>query len=328
MEASALEQISGVNNWKLVIRREAAGVAILRAETCDRKAALPEELFGLPVTVLGHHALTPGHQPPEGEEVLMTCGPAGEEWDNRQLEDLRLPETLRRVGDYALFNCTARRTLRLADTVSYWGGGVLMNCRQLDTFHLACTGREGELMDYLAGELPRELDMTLSYSEGRTARVIFPEYAEVFEENVPHHQFDFHIQGAGYPYHHCFYHKQFSLRDYDQLWKGYLGMEYEPDCALRLAWWRLRYPMDLTDQAEAAYWAYLRDHGVDAARWLLSRRDAAGLRTLFSRTDCTREDLSELCDLARRQDATEVLAVLLEEQHKRFPSGMDKTFDL
>ena len=252
MEASALEQISGVNNWKLVIRREAAGVAILRAETCDRKAALPEELFGLPVTVLGHHALTPGHQPPEGEEVLMTCGPAGEEWDNRQLEDLRLPETLRRVGDYALFNCTALRTLRLADTVSYWGGGVLMNCRQLDTFHLACTGREGELMDYLAGELPRELDMTLSYSEGRTARVIFPEYAEVFEENVPHHQFDFHIQGAGYPYHHCFYHKQFSLRDYDQLWKGYLGMEYEPDCALRLAWWRLRYPMDLTDQAEAA----------------------------------------------------------------------------
>ena len=328
MEASALEQISGVNNWKLVIRREAAGVAILRAETCDRKAALPEELFGLPVTVLGHHALTPGHQPPEGEEVLMTCGPAGEEWDNRQLEDLRLPETLRRVGDYALFNCTALRTLRLADTVSYWGGGVLMNCRQLDTFHLACTGREGELMDYLAGELPRELDMTLSYSEGRTARVIFPEYAEVFEENVPHHQFDFHIQGAGYPYHHCFYHKQFSLRDYDQLWKGYLGMEYEPDCALRLAWGRRRYPMDLTDQAAAAYWAYLRDHGVDAARWLLSRRDAAGLRTLFSRTDCTREDLSELCDLARRQDATEVLAVLLEEQHKRFPSGMDKTFDL
>ncbi|MBP3486148.1 MAG: leucine-rich repeat protein, partial [Oscillospiraceae bacterium] len=158
-----MEQISGVNNWKLVIRREAEGVTVLRAETCDRKAALPEELFGLPVTALGHHALTPGRRVPEGEEVLVTCGPAGEEWDNRQLEDLRLPESLRRVGDYALFNCTALRTLRLADTVSYWGGGVLMNCRQLDTFHLTCTGREGELMDYLAGELPRGLDMTLSY---------------------------------------------------------------------------------------------------------------------------------------------------------------------
>ena len=323
-----MEQISGVNNWKLVIRREPAGVTILRAETCDKKAALPDTLFGLPVVALGGHALTPGRQAPEGEEVLVTCGPAGEEWDNRQLEDLHLPESLRRVGDYALFNCTALRTLRLADTIGYWGGGVLMNCRQLDTFHLTCTGREGELLAYLAEELPRELDMTLCYPEGQTARVIFPEYAEIFEENVPHHQFDFHIQGAGYSYHHCFYHKRFSLRDYDQLWKGYLGMEYEEDCALRLAWWRLRYPMDLTDQAEVAYWVYLRDHGMDTARWLLSRRDAAGLRTLFSRTDWTREDLSELCDLARGQDATEVLAVLLEEQHRRFPSGMDKTFDL
>ncbi len=328
MGASTLKRISGVNNWKLVIRRETAGVTILRAETCDRQAALPDTLFGLPVTALGGHALTPGRQAPEGEEVLVTCGPAGEEWDNRQLEDLRLPDTLRRVGDYALFNCTALRTLRLADTIAYWGGGVLMNCRQLDTFYLTCTGREGELMDYLAGELPRELDMTLSYPEGRTARVIFPEYAEVFEENVPHHQFDFHIQGAGYPYHHCFYHKQFSLRDYDQLWKGYLGMEHEEDCALRLAWWRLRYPLDLTERAEEAYWAYLRDHGAAAARWLLSRRDAAGLRTLLSRTDWTREGLAELCDLARGQDATEALAVLLEEQHRRFPSGMDKTFDL
>ena len=33
-----MEQISGVNNWKLVIRGEPAGVTILRAETCDRQA--------------------------------------------------------------------------------------------------------------------------------------------------------------------------------------------------------------------------------------------------------------------------------------------------
>ena len=61
-----METVSGVNNWKLVIRREAAGVTILRAETCDRQAALPDTLFGLPVTALGHHALTPGRPMAEG----------------------------------------------------------------------------------------------------------------------------------------------------------------------------------------------------------------------------------------------------------------------
>ena len=54
-----MEIVSGINNWKLVIRRDADGITILRASTCDIRAALPEELFGLPVTVLGDHALAP-----------------------------------------------------------------------------------------------------------------------------------------------------------------------------------------------------------------------------------------------------------------------------
>ena len=171
-----MEQISGVNNWKLVIRREAAGVVILWAATCDVQAALPDTLFGLPVTALGHHALTPGRPMPEGEEILVTCGPAsGEDWDNSALTDLTLPDSLERVGDYGFFNCRTLKTLRLRDTVRFWGGGALMNCRTLDTFHIACTGAEGELLAYLAEELPRELDVTLYRADGQTARLIFPE---------------------------------------------------------------------------------------------------------------------------------------------------------
>ena len=74
-----METISGANNWKLVLRRENGAITLLQAQTCDRKAALPEELFGLPVTALAHHALTPGRTAPEGETVLVTCGPAAGE---------------------------------------------------------------------------------------------------------------------------------------------------------------------------------------------------------------------------------------------------------
>ena len=146
MEASALEQISGVNNWKLVIRREAAGVTLLRAVTCDERAALPEELFGLPVTALGNHALAPTAGEAEGGAVQVTCGPvaADAEWNNRNLRELTLPPALRRVGDYALMNCVGLKTLRLWDGVTFWGGGALMNCRALDTFHLTRTGEQGE----------------------------------------------------------------------------------------------------------------------------------------------------------------------------------------
>ena len=325
-----METIGGVNNWRLTIRREREGITLLRAATCDRRAALPEELFGLPVTTLGGHALTPGHRPPEGEEVLVTCGPAGgsDRWDNSELEDLRLPDRLLQVGDYGFFNCTGLKTLRLRDTVRYWGGGALMNCRDLSTFHMTCTGREGELLAYFADELPRELDVTLYRTDGEDARLIFPEYVEVYEENCPAHHFDYNIYGAGYSYHHCFYQKKLSIKAYDELWRPMLGMEHDKGCALRLAWWRLRYPAELTGQAEADYLAYVRDHVREAARWLLAERDTAGLRFLLTRAHWDQDTLSEACALAREQEAAEALALLLEERHKRAPGGLDKRFEL
>lgn len=321
-----MEIISGANNWKLVIRREAAGITILQAVTCDVRAALPEELFGLPVTALAHHALTPNRPAPAGEEVLVTCGIA-REWDNANLEELRLPSTLKRAADYALFNCKKLKTLHLHDGLIYWGGAVLMNCRALDTFHITCNGREGEVLSCIADELPRELDVTLHRPDG-IARLIFPEYDEVYEENVPHHQFDFHINGAGYPYHHCFYQRRFSLREYDDLWKDYLRKGHDEDCGMRLAWWRLRCPLELSGGAAEDYRAYLRPRAAECAHWLLTRRDAAGLRYLMELADPSPELLSDLCALARAWDATESLAVLLEEQHRRSGKGLEKTFDL
>ena len=325
-----METVSGVNNWKLVIRREAAEITLLRAVTCDERAALPEELFGLPVTALGDHALAPTAGEAEGEAVQVTCGPvaADADWNNHGLRELTLPPSLRRVGDYAFLNCDRLKTLRLWDGVTFWGGGALMNCRALDTFHLTRTGEQGESLAYFADELSRELDVTVTEPDGQTVRLLFPEYMEVYEENCPAHHFDYNIYGAGYPYHHCFRQKKLTMKEYDGLWRSYLGMEHDDGAALRLAWWRLRYPVELTEQAERRYTAYLRDHTDEAVRWLLAERDPAGLRFLLARTEPTRELLSAACALAREEGAPEALAILLEEQHKRFPSGLDRTFDL
>ena len=183
-------------------------------------------------------------------------------------------------------------------------------------------------MAYLSEELPRELDVTLTRADGQTARLIFPEYVEVYEENCPAHHFDYNISGAGYGYHHCFYRKQLSFKAYDELWRPMLGMEHDEDCALRLAWWRLRYPVELTEQAENDYLDFLRQRPLAAGRWLLGRRDTEGLQFLLRTLDWDRDDLTALCGETREQDSPEALALLLEEQHRRFPSGLDKSFDL
>ena len=271
-----METVSGVSNWKLVIRREERSVRILRGVTCDERAVLPEELFGLPVTELGGHALSPtAPAGAEGEEVLVSCGLTDEEaqWDNRRLTDLTLPAALQKAGDYALLNCSGLKTLRLHDSVTFWGGGALMNCRSLDTFFLTRVGEQQESLSFFADELSRELDVTIYETDGQTVHLIFPEFVEAYEENCPAHHFDYNIYGAGYPYHHCFRQKKLSLREYDTLWKGFLGMEHDEESGVRLAWWRLRCPAELTEeQAKAVGEMALRVH------------KALGL-AVYSRTD-------------------------------------------
>lgn len=324
-----METISGANNWKLAFRRGSSGITLLRAATCDRRAVLPAELFGLPVTALGDRCLAPGGAGDGAETAVLTCGadtdPAG--WDNRALEELTLPDTLEEVGDYAFFNCGALRALRLSDTVRRWGGGALMNCRALRNFSVRCSGQEGELLAYIAGELSQELDVTLSGPE-ETVRLIFPEYFEVYEENCPAHHFDYNIYGAGYSYHHCFYQKKLNLKAYDGLWRTMLGMEHEERCAVELAFWRLRTPRDLTAAAEEDYRTYLRGHAPAALDWLLRTRDASLLGFFLDTVPPDRESLSAACAAAREERAAEMLAVLLERQHRLYPAGRARSFDL
>ena len=324
-----METLFAGSNWRLTIRRTAAGITIMHAETCDGSATLPEELFGLPVTELAPRALAAGRTAPAGEEVLLQCGSGAGEWNNRNLRELTLPASLQRVGDYAFMDCFALRTLRLHDGIAFWGGSCFMNCRELDTFHLTRTGAEqGESLAYIADELSRELDVTIASADGTVARLIFPEYLELFEENVPNHHFDYNIYGAGYPYHRCFQHKKLQMLNYDLLWPGFLATEHDPVTAVRMAWCRLRWPTELTEEHAAAYRSFLAAHAGEMLALLLEAQDAAGAAFLLRTVMLDEETLSTGCDLARRLGASQVLVILLEEQHKRFPAGRGKTFEL
>lgn len=322
-----MERIPGLSNWKLTLRREADHIEILRAVTCDRSAVLPEELYGLPVTVLGDHALAPDARPVPGEPLQITCGREAGEWDNRNLEELTLPACLEAVEEYGLYRCRELHTLRLHDGVKRWGGGSLMNCRALRTIHLTRLGEHhGESLAFFCDEIHDGLEVFLYEPDGTSTRLLFPEFVENYEENYASHHFDYTVSGGGYPYHHVFRGKQLDLRDYDALWDKYLREEHDPAEALRLAFLRLRWPKDLFPGAEAQYWAHLRRFPREALS--LALEDAAGLQLLLNGLQPEPALLHEICQQAREDHRTEALALLLEKQHKTEPTGFDKDFDL
>ena len=329
LEVMGVEVIRGESELLLTAKKTEGGVVIRRALSADRTAVLPKTLWGLPVTALEHHAFAPDRPAPEGETVRIACGPvSAEQPDNSHLEDVTLPPTLRRIGDYAFYNCTALKTLRMHDSVTDWGGLVFMNCRKLDTLFLQLTDERARALSYFADELSRELDVTLTDTRGSAARLIFPEYREHLDENYSAHHFDYTITGGGYPYHHCFRDHVFTAVRFDMLWDKYLTTQHDQLTALRLAWWRLRQPWALSAEAGKAYMTYLRDHGENALAWLLEQRDTEGLNWLLGNVALSREALSAGCELARQRNAAEAQALLLEQMHRLAPAGRRKTFDL
>ena len=323
-----METLFGSSNWKMTIRREADHVVILRATTCDSCAVLPDTLFDLPVTVLGEKALAPTAKPVRGEEIRILCGREGE-WDNRNMQELTLPEPLSVVQNFAFYGCSSLHTLRLSDRIQRWGSGCVTNCRSLRKFHLTRVGQiQGETLAVLCGELSDELDVTIQETDGTVTRLLFPEYAELYEENIPHHQFDYRIQGGGYSYHHTFPGKQLSLRTYDELWEKYRRTQIEPEAAIRLAWYRLRWPVELSESAEAQYADYIRRHMEKTILWQLTQKDPTGLKLLLDRLEPSADALHGACELARQNGYTEALALLLERQRSSVPRGFDRDFDL
>ena len=323
-----METLYGANNWRLTIRRESDHVEILRGTTCDARAALPNELFGLPVTVLGDHALTPGAAPVNGEEIRVIAGRDGD-WDNRNLTELTLPEGLTDVRNYGLYGCRNLRTLHLHDRIDRWGGGCLVNCGALRFLHLTRTGeRQGEALAFLCGEIQDELDVTIYETDGAVTRLLFPGFTEDYRENFPNHHFDYAILGGGYPYHHVFSGKQLTLHAYDELWNKYLREQYEPETAMRLAYMRLRWPNRLEPFARDQYLAYLRRHTEAAIVWQLTQRDAEGLQLLLRELNPEGSVIHRACEQARREEHTEALALLLEQRRERDPRGLTRSFEL
>lgn len=324
-----METINGLTNWRLTVRRGEDGVTILRALSCDRRCVLPETVFGLPVTELSDRALAAGAAPMEGEELLVLGGAESDDWDNRNITELTLPRTLRDVGDYAFMNLRAMETLRFTDSLRTTGSASFMNCRAFSRIELTREDQtQGPALASIVRALQQELDVTIRGSDGSVLRLIFPEYLENYTENAAAHHFQLKISGGGYAYHGVFRDKALSVSDYDALWRDYLAAEHDEGSALRLAYYRLRWPAALRETAEEQYAAFLRENLSAALDFALRERDGDGLRLLLRLGEPDPAALDKALDEARALRYTEATAILLERRRQRPAAGRSRRFEL
>ena len=324
-----METIQGLTNWQLTVRREGDAVTILRALTCDQNAVLPDTLFGLPVTALSDRALAAGAAGVEGEALRVLGGAESEEWDNRNIRALTLPRPLESIGDYAFMNLRAMQTLRFWDDLRATGSATFMNCRGFARIELTRTApTQGPALSSIVRNLQQELDVTIDRTDGNSLRLIFPEYVENYTENTPAHHFELKISGGGYAYHSVFRDKTLSVPDFDALWPGYIAAEHDGDSALRLAYYRLRYPSGLSETARERYAAYLRRRLGPALSYAMAEKDMQGLRLLLALGDQGPGTLEAALTESRERRLTEATALLLETRRARSGAGRAKKWEL
>lgn len=311
--------------------REEGGVALLRCETSAPQLLLPDELDGLPIIRLGDYVFSAREpkQLPEGAFRLRLTSD-GEELpahDASALRMVRLPQKALSLGNYAFYGCTGLEALEIGGHLQTVGTDAFMNCFSLRRMTLTAPAEECRCLRGLLQEYSGELELCFAPAAGPECRLFFPAYDEDYEEMAAPHIFHYNIRGVGYLCRqsfdgHCFHYNQYDAS------LDLLLRTHEFSLAVRMAMDRLRFPVQLSETARAAYLSCLEQHTEQALELVLTEADTAPLSFLLSLDLLGRPALAEGCEMARTARRTEALGLLLEYQNRRFGAPRARSFDL
>lgn len=310
---------------RILFEKTLDGVCLQRCYGLDNILEIPGNIEGEPVTELADYIFSDivrRREPPpreyEGEPEL--CG--------GRVEEINLPDTVRKVGAYGFYNCHGLRKLSCSSSLEDWGAGVFTGCTGLSCLDIRIAeGRKSCFKDILS-ELHQNLSVNYRDGTGRLlAKLIFPEFFEESVENTPARIIMREMHGCGHMYRYCFDGGDFRFDEYDKLFV-YAKAQEKPELAVRLALYRLYWPWGLREHAKEEYWDYVRAHAGEGARGLISRgeRDILGFMARSGRMgDC---EMKEMVDAAARAGDAQSSALLLDVEHSRPRAAGKRTFEL
>ncbi len=258
------------------------GVRVLRAFGETECLEVPEEIGGLPVTEVGPYAFSTAELPRrfwmDGGKKRRTVAAGGDVMAGGRLLSVRLPSSVRVIGDYAFYGCGKLKEIAFADALERIGSGAFMGCSGVDRLEFLETGTGGRGLYQMLSELRYAMEVVIRRRDGETA-LVTPEYYESSVENIPARILELHFQGTGYRYRQCFRDGTIDYRAYDGLFG--LAESQEPDEVLaRLAYDRLRYPEGLSEGARKVYLEWFSANVRAAGKYFLERDDLPAIRLL------------------------------------------------
>ena len=304
---------------RILYEKTLDGVCLQRCYGLDKILEIPGTVDGLPVTEFAGYLFSDTvrrREPPPceylGEPEL--CG--------SRVEEIILPDTIRKVGAYGFYNCSGLKRLSCSSAVEDWGAGVFTGCTGLRCLDICVAeGRKSCFKDILS-ELHQTLSVNYRSGSGTLlAKLIFPEFFEESVENTPARIIMREMHGCGHMYRYCFDGGDFRFDEYDRLFP-HVKVQEKPELAVRLALYRLYWPCGLRESAEDEYWDYVRTHAGEGAKGLIGRgeRDILGFMARSARLG--EDEIKKMIEAAAGSGDAQSSALLLDVKHRRLsPAG-------
>ena len=242
--------------------------------------------------------------------------------DCRSLESLTIPPSVTAIGSQCFYNCTHLQYMDLPCALQTIGSGLFMNCSRLK--RLSFPG--GINASVLLADLYQKLEVTV-YTESRSIRLLFPEYAYEFEDVVMPRQFRTITYGSGGRYRECITGDTIDLELYDSLFRV-AKLEEDPETVALLALFRLMTPEGLRPERQTQYLSYLHEHLAPLGQMLIARCLESELEFLLTRCSLEPQHLDTLLECASQGDHPRLVSRILDAKAHFPSSGTNKTFEL
>ena len=268
-----------------------------------RILVIPETIGGLVVRSIGKHAFAA----------------------RKDLQEVILPRSLRRLSLFAFHNCSGLRKMSLYDGVDDYYDGVIRQCSSLEEIELTADGSSYALMKEMLEDNDRAMSFRLRLPE-EEIRLSFPDYALIASENTMARTIQFAYEGGGYAYRQCIRKKEIRFREYDRLFPF---MEHDdPSFAAVIASDRLMFPHDLDAAAEERYLTFLRAHAAEALDRFIRKSQIERVRLVAERGLADADALSQALVTASERKETAICAVLMESGRQTNKKQQELTLEL
>jgi hypothetical protein len=319
-QRTIIEQTEGAR-LDLLWEETDGGARVLRVWGTSPFLFLPDEVEAHAVTEIGAYCFAPDGRLngtyESRADMTELCG--------TYLEAVTLPDTLQKIGNLSFYNCRKLSHLSIGTAMDTVGSDAFMNCTSLHRMTVRGSAKEPSGLRQILAQISSDLEVSFETREGIDAVVFFPEYYESLDEIAPAHLFGRNIEGEGFRARQCFRDGVPDLSQYDTIFQKACAEENERTLNHMVSM-RLRYPIDMREEARARYESYATAHAGTICAYAIEKKDIDELSFFIRNHYVDAKTMSDCIRISAEMEWAEGTAILLRFKRELFDTQRENAY--